>query len=142
MEVWEAEKVPGNFQEPSRKDPGWQGPFLQNKVGTWFCGDLKTGSFLGNSWKDSVFRILPAIFLAHSCSAGRISSRIRSDFSDLTCLEPSRKDPVRLEYSRLAGRIYLPEVFQEGLPGRILSAWSTPGGNGMLSNADSKSMQS
>ena len=113
-------KVPGNFLEPSRKDPGWQGPFLQNKVGTWFCGDLETESFLGNSWKDSVFRILPAIFLEHSCSAGRISSRIRSDFSDSTCLETSRKDPVRLEASSLAD----PDISAWRLSGR--PSWKDP----------------
>ena len=73
-------KVPGNILDPSRKFPGWRRPFLQNKVVLWFCGDLKTGSFLDVYWKDAVFRTFPVNFLEVCCSTGRISSRIRSDF--------------------------------------------------------------
>ena len=84
---------------------------------------LFSGHFLEASWKFAVRQV-----------GSRLGSApISADLESRTYLETSRKDAGDLLPSWLAGRIILPGNFQEGLPGRMLSAWKLPGENGMLS---------
>ena len=84
---------------------------------------LFSGHFLEASWKFAVRQV-----------GSRLGSApISADLESRTYLETSRKDAGDLLPSWLAGRIILPGNFQEGHPGRMLSAWELPGQNGMLS---------
>ena len=93
---------------------------------------LLSGYFLESSWK----------IAGRQVGCRLASAPISADPEVRTYLETSRIDAGDLLLSWLADLDILPGNFQEGNPGRILSAWKLPAGNGMLSGSHARSRRS